>query len=72
MAGELLRGESRIRFVCERHTERDPIGPLVTIVDGSWALCVGHLFDGHDWRQIELTQREYVPGPGQMQDREAG
>ena len=71
MAGESLRSESRIRFVCKRHTERDPIGPLVTIVQGGWALCVSHVFEGHDWQQIEPTRREQLPGP-LLQHREAG
>jgi hypothetical protein len=71
MVGELLRGESRIRFVCKRHTERDPVGPLVTIIDGAWALCVGHALSGHDWAEIEPTQLEHLSGPTQAQDRDA-
>ena len=70
MAGELLHGESRIRFVCRRHTERDPIGALVTIVDGCWALCASHVFSGHDWAEIEPTSGAQMSGPTSSQDSE--
>jgi hypothetical protein len=56
--GNVLRSDPLIRFVCRRHTTPDPVGPTVTITDGSWALCAGHGMVDHDWLEIEATRRE--------------
>jgi hypothetical protein len=49
-----------IARICEAHRERDPAGPLVTVVDGAWAYCAGHRETEHEWRVIEPTQRQFV------------
>ena len=68
---DALRGEPLIRYVCTKHVDRDPIGPWVTIVKGSWALCVSHVADGHDWHEIEPMRREQIADPAQLQERRA-
>jgi hypothetical protein len=49
-----------IERICEAHRERDPEGPLVTMLDGAWAYCAGHQQAEHDWRVIEPTARPVV------------
>jgi hypothetical protein len=49
-----------IARICDAHRDRDPEGPLVTVVDGAWAYCAGHRESAHEWRVIEPTQRRFV------------
>ena len=49
-----------IERICEAHPERDPEGPLVTILDNVWAYCAGHAERDHEWRVIEPTLRRTV------------
>ena len=49
-----------IERICVAHRDRDPEGPLVTMVEGAWAYCAGHADAGHDWRVIEPTPRPTV------------
>ena len=49
-----------IEFVCAAHPSPDGVGPMITLIDGAWALCAGHGADSHDWTRIEPTQRELI------------
>jgi hypothetical protein len=68
--GEALR-DSRIRFVCRRHTSPDPVGPTVTLVEHSWAVCFGRGEAGHQWHPIESTRFAHLGDPASIQDRTA-
>lgn len=46
-----------IERICDGHPDRDPEGPLVTMVEGAWAYCAGHADGEHEWRVIEPTSR---------------
>ena len=58
-----------IELVCKAHTDPDPVGPLITLVDGLWALCDGHGEGAHDWSRIEPTRREDLRGITEMERR---
>jgi hypothetical protein len=60
-----------IEFVCREHTERDPLGPLITLVDGVWADCEGRATGDHRWLRIEPTRRDHIGDVSQMQERQA-
>ena len=60
-----------IELVCRTHTDPDPVGPLITLVDGRWAYCDGHGEGAHDWSRIEPTRREDVRDVMQPQERRA-
>jgi hypothetical protein len=60
-----------IELVCSAHTDPDPVGPLITLVDGSWAYCDGHGESGHDWARIQPTRREDLREVMQLQERRA-
>jgi hypothetical protein len=49
-----------IERICDAHRDRDPEGPLVTMVEGAWAYCAGHSSTEHEWRVIEPTPRQSV------------
>ena len=51
-----------IERICDVHTERDPEGPLVTVVDGVWAYCAGHGEGGHQWRAAGPVLRTELEG----------
>jgi hypothetical protein len=46
-----------IERLCRAHRDRDPDGPLVTMVDGVWAYCIAHAGSDHDWQVIDPTTR---------------
>ena len=50
--------DALITLVCDEHTTRDPTGPLITRVDGTWAYCAGNGASGHRWRQVPPTTRQ--------------
>jgi hypothetical protein len=49
-----------IERVCDAHRDRDPSGPLVTVMDSVWAYCAGHRDADHEWRTIEPVTREHL------------
>ena len=46
-----------IEIVCDAHLTRDPVGPLVTLVEGRWAYCAAHANGGHRWRRLAPIDR---------------
>ena len=52
--------EALIELLCLKHAEPDPVGPLITLVDGVWAYCAGHGSGDHSWTRIEATRREQI------------
>jgi hypothetical protein len=62
-----------IERVCSAHRQHDPVGPLVTIVEGVWGYCAGNAAEGHIWKVIEPTRVEYIDGeePPQREPLEA-
>jgi hypothetical protein len=69
--GEASGMTAFIELVCGAHNDPDPVGPLVTLVDGTWAYCVGHGHDAHDWSRIAPTRREDLAALTQLQERRA-
>jgi hypothetical protein len=47
-----------IERICDAHTDPDPEGPLVTIVEGRWAYCAGHGGSDHGWRATPPSLRQ--------------
>ena len=60
-----------VELVCKAHTDPDPVGPSVTLVEGLWAFCDGHGEGAHDWARIEPTRREDLRGGTEIQERRA-
>ena len=60
-----------IELVCRAHTDPDPVGPLITLVDGLWAYCEGHGQGPHDWSRIQPTSREHLAAMTRTQERRA-
>ena len=60
-----------IELVCRAHTDPDPVGPLITLVDGLWAYCDGHAESAHDWSRIQPTRREDLRDVAELQERRA-
>jgi hypothetical protein len=62
---------SLITLICRAHTNPDPVGPLITLVDGTWAYCDGHGEGSHDWSRIQPTRREDLADLTAMLERRA-
>jgi hypothetical protein len=60
-----------IELVCSAHTDPDPVGPLITRVDGLWAYCEGHAESAHDWTRIQPIRREDLKDMTALQERRA-
>jgi hypothetical protein len=60
-----------IELVCSRHTVPDPVGPLITRVDGVWAYCEGHAESAHSWSRVQPTRREDLGDMPELQGRRA-
>ena len=60
-----------IELVCSAHTDPDPVGPLITLVDGLWAYCDGHGEAGHEWSRIQPIRRESLADMTVMPERRA-
>ena len=60
-----------IQLVCKAHTDPDPVGPLITLVDGTWAYCAGNAVDDHDWSPIPPTRRENLADITELPERRA-
>ena len=54
-----------IERVCDAHPDRDPDGPLVTVIDGVWAYCAGHAEASHEWRVTEPVARHVLDTPAE-------
>ena len=54
-----------IERICDAHPDRDPEGPLVTVVDGVWAFCAGHADSGHQWRATDPVARHVLDTPAE-------
>ena len=51
-----------IERICDTHPDRDPEGPLVTVVDERWAYCAGHGAAPHEWRAVGPILRKDIEG----------
>lgn len=49
-----------IELICDAHVTRDPVGPLITLVDRRWAYCAAHAADGHRWRRTAPIERDLL------------
>jgi hypothetical protein len=49
-----------IERVCVAHPDRDPDGPLVTVINGVWGYCAARRDSDHEWRTIEPTTRQHL------------
>ena len=49
-----------IEFICEAHSGRHPIGPLITLVDARWAYCPQNGATDHRWRRTAPIDRTFL------------
>lgn len=49
-----------LEVLCDAHLARDPIGPLITLVEGRWAYCASHAQEGHHWRRVAPLDRSLL------------
>jgi hypothetical protein len=56
-----------IDYICSSHREREPDGPLITLVGTHWAYCAGGGHADHEWMRI-VPSRAVEDAPALVQE----